>query len=421
MVNILLNDWPGWLALMLSFLIIIKSQRLWKDKHLTYALCFVISMHHLTALINTYLFTFRGADADAARFNHLATVWAINGKLAFSIGPELYQQLLGIFYRIFAPSHLFGEELSILVFLFSCLVLIKLLQLIDLERYRIPIILVYGLLPANLVICSVTLRESYQMLFFMLSVYYGIKYRFASNIRYFMFCIFSALLMALFHKALILYAFFLLILFFLWTLKKNPEDKTKKSIFLRKGFIFAGVIFLIILGTMVISDLFDIKGFEVIRSVFSGETLEYAARYREKLLYVWGSGARANYGIMLNISSIGAFIKSGSLIYFYYLFAPFPWQITNWLDVYAFVESLLRLIFIIFSVNFYYHAKGYQRDIGGLLLIIYFSMTLLWAFGTMNYGTSIRHHLLTNWIIFVLGGSVLLELINQQYKRHFKE
>ena len=420
MNNVLLSDWPGWLLLMLSFLIIIKSQKLWKDRNFTFALCFVISMHHLIAIINTYVFTFRGADADALRFNRLAIVWAKNGKLAFSIGHELYQQFLGIFYRIFTPSHFFGEELSILAFLFSCLVLIKLLQLVELEKYQIPIILLYGLLPANLVICSVTLRESYQILFFMLSLYYGIKYYFISGMRYFMLFIFSALMMALLHKGLILYTFFLMFLFFLWAFKKKPDDRIKKSNFLKKKFVFAGVILLIIFGTFILNKYFNFKGFEAIKHIFSGDPLRYVSRYRENLLFVWGSGARANYGIMLDTSSIGGFIKSGALIYLYYLFAPFPWQIANWLDFYAFTESILRLILIIFSFNFLYHAKDFKRDVGGLLLIVYLSMTLLWSVGTVNYGTSIRHHLLTNWIVFALGVPKLLELMSEQYKRYFK-
>jgi hypothetical protein len=122
----------------------------------------------------------------------------------------------------------------------------------------------------------------------------------------------------------------------------------------------------------------------------------------------------------MDMSSLGSLIKTASLVYIYYLFAPFPWQITNWLDIYAFTESLLRFILILFSIISWYRVKGLQRSIWGLLLIIYFSMTLLWSTGTVNYGTSIRHHLLTNWIIVMLGGSELIEFLAQQYRRIFQ-
>jgi hypothetical protein len=100
-----------------------------------------------------------------------------------------------------------------------------------------------------------------------------------------------------------------------------------------------------------------------------------------------------------------------------YLFAPFPWQVTNWLDVYGVAESLLRLLLITFSIISWYRTDGVQHRIWGLLLVIYFSMTFLWALGTVNYGTSIRHHILTNWIIIILGGPVLIDFALRQFRK----
>ena len=127
MTEIILNDWPGWLLILLSFYVVIRLRKKWKDDNLTFALCFVLAMHHVLALTNAYLFTIHGADADAVRFHRLGVEWAVSGKLSVSSGAEFYQQLLGIFYRIFSPSHLFGEELSIIAFLFACFVLIKII------------------------------------------------------------------------------------------------------------------------------------------------------------------------------------------------------------------------------------------------------------------------------------------------------
>jgi len=119
MMQTILHDWPGWLLILLSFYIVIGFRKKWKDDNLTFALCFILAMHHVMALINTYLFTIHGADADAVRFHRLAVEWVGSGKLSITVGAEFYQQLLGIFYRIFSPSHLFGEELSIIAFFYS--------------------------------------------------------------------------------------------------------------------------------------------------------------------------------------------------------------------------------------------------------------------------------------------------------------
>jgi len=102
--------------------------------------------------------------------------------------------LLGTFYRIFGLSQLFGEELSILAFLLSCFVLIKIIELLDISKYTVLLLLIYGLLPTNLIFCSKILRESYQILFFMLSVYWGLRFYLKSTKGAMIFCVFSALI-----------------------------------------------------------------------------------------------------------------------------------------------------------------------------------------------------------------------------------
>ena len=420
MLQIISHDWPGWLLILLSFYIVIRFRKKWKDDNLTFTLCFILAMHHVMALINTYLFTIHGADADANRFNRLAVEWAASGKLLITVGAEFYQQLLGIFYRIFSPSHLFGEELSIIAFLFSCLVLIKIVHLINLKKYQVGLLLMFGLLPTNLVLCSVTLRESYQILFFMLAVYWGLRFHLEPTKGAIIFCIFSALIMGIFHRALILYMLFLLPVLFLWFPKQVSSSPDSGRRFTRKRFIIISAILILIIGILIIGVLLEIQGLGALESIFSGKGLKYAADYRTRLMFEVAPDARANYGILLDTSSVGSLIKTTSLAYIYYLFAPFPWQITNWLDVYAFAESLLRFILILFGIISWYRAEGLQRSIWGLLLIIYFSMTLLWSTGTVNYGTSIRHHLLTNWIILIAGGSGLMEFLSQQYRRIFQ-
>ena len=417
MIQIMLHDWPGYLLILLSFYIVIRFRKKWKGDNLTFALCFVLAMHHVIALTNTYLFTFKGADTDAHCFHRLAVEWAASGKLSVTGGAEFYQQLLGIFYRIFSPSHLFGEELSIIAFLFSCLILIKLIHLINLKKYQVGLLLMFGLLPTNLVLCSVTLRESYQILFFMLAVYWGLRFHLEPTKGAMIFCVFSAIIMGFFHRALILYMLFLLPVLFLWFPKQVSSSPDNRWRFTRKRFIIISAILILIIGILIMGVLLEIQGLEALASVFSGKGLKYAADYRTRLMFEKSPDARANYGIMLDTSSLGSLIRTTSLIFIYYLFAPFPWQVTNWLDIYALTESLLRCILIMLSLIYWYKADGVQRRIWGLLLIIYFSMTFLWAIGTVNYGTSIRHHLLSNWIIIILGGPVLIDFVLRQFRK----
>jgi hypothetical protein len=251
----------------------------------------------------------------------------------------------------------------------------------------------------------------------MLAVYWGLRFHLEPIKGAMIFCVSSALIMGLFHKALILYMLFLLPVLFLWFPKQVSSSPDSSWRFPRKRFIIVSAMLILIIGILIIGVLLEIQGLEVLASIFSGKGLKYAADYRTGLMFKVAPNARANYGILLDTSSAGSLIKTTSSIYIYYLFAPFPWQITSWLDIYALTESLLRFILIIFSLIYWYKADGVKRRTWGLFLIIYFSMTFLWAMGTVNYGTSIRHHLLTNWIIIITGGSRLIEFLSQQYRR----
>ena len=374
----------------------------------------MLVMHHLVALTNTYIFAIKGADADAGKFHRLAVEWAIGGEWSPKVGAGFYQQLLGIFYKIFGPSHLLGEELSIIAFLFSCLVLIELIDLIDLTKYRVGLLLIFGLLPTNLILGSITLRESYQILFFMLSVYWGLRFHFKPTKRAMIFCVLSALIMGLFHRALILYILFLLPVLFLWFPQQISSSPSNRWRFSKRRLVTISLILILVIGILIIGVLFNVKDMDAVESFLSGKGLKYAADYRTRLMFEKSPDARANYGIMLDTSSLGSLVRTTSLVFIYYLFAPFPWQVINWLDIYALTESVLRFVLIALSIMSWHQAEGVQRRIWGLLLIIYFSMTFLWAMGTVNYGTSIRHHLLSNWIIVILGGPVLIDFIVQQ-------
>ena len=58
---------------------------------------------------------------------------------------------------------------------------------------------------------------------------------------------------------------------------------------------------------------------------------------------------------------------------------------------------------ICFFVFEWRKAVDLRKRLLGLLLLLFFSMSFLWAVGTTNYGTAIRHNMLIWWIL-VIGG-----------------
>ncbi|MCG8345756.1 MAG: hypothetical protein MI685_11450, partial [Chlorobiales bacterium] len=60
-------------------------------------------------------------------------------------------------------------------------------------------------------------------------------------------------------------------------------------------------------------------------------------------------------------------------------------------------------------------SKGNYRRIYAMLLILYFINSVMWALGTKNYGTAIRHHLVPYWIIVLLGAPIVSEYLKMLF------
>ena len=98
------------------------------------------------------------------------------------------------------------------------------------------------------------------------------------------------------------------------------------------------------------------------------------------------------------------------------------------LDIYAVMESVFRMILICFSVSHWRKASGSQKRLLGLMLFLFLSITFLFALGTSNYGTAMRHHMLDWWIIIIVGvpplitklSAVWFEMRMSRHKRSIK-
>jgi len=116
------------------------------------------------------------------------------------------------------------------------------------------------------------------------------------------------------------------------------------------------------------------------------------------------------------MSSLWTSLASITSIYVSYLMAPFLWNVESILDVYAALESLLRFVLICFTIIGWKNARSAQRRALGLILVLFLSMTFLWSIGTTNYGTALRHHMLTWWLVVVGGVPSLMKFLNRLFK-----
>lgn len=406
------------------------SRELRQSKSMVVGYWFVVGLHQVVAFINASIvgtfshlldvplddrtridFSSMGLGThDSHGFQLWGEKLAMSEGWRFSLGGGFYKQALGAVYSWFSPSHLLGEQLSILVFALSCIIFLKIMRQLGVVRYRLSSLLAFGALPTMVILGSITLRESYQVFFFMLAVYFGVKMHTKGwpNV-YFIALILSALGMGWFHRALIVYAVFLVLIFVVWSLR--PATRLRN---IKKLRLAAFVIIPFLLVGMVVVSRLELREFSTFSYLLNQNLLDILSRFRTGSINLPG---RTTYGVPLDPTSSYMMVYSGLKLYVYYLFAPFPWHIGRLIDLYAGMESIMRMILIYFSVKQWCNACGTQRRLLGLMLILYFSMTFMWAVGTTSYGTSMRHHMLSWWIIVIVGVPPLMEKLSRLWFR----
>jgi len=398
-IIVMTNDWPGWLLVCATFVVVPLLLCFRRRPRQVLAIWATLVLHHVVAIVNAYFFTILGAGSDALDFHRWASATAYSRAFDFSLGAPFYRSALALAYSAAGPSLLLGGETSVLAYALSCVVLVRLLDLLKIERHQVGCILIFGLLPAVACFGSVTLREAWEILFFMTSVYFLLRFRVQAKPSALFLGLSCAALMALLHNGLVLYALCMVP----YTLFARIGRRLSLSLARLLG---AGLVAAVLAALAVAVLTHNLPNADTITHVMQGDALRYAAKYREH----GDMRSRAEYDVKLDASSPAAFLRSAPLVYVYYQFSPLPGQIHGLLDVLAALDTWFRMLLIGFSIwAWWSRPPGLDRNVHRFLLILYFSMSGLWAMGTINYGTGIRHHIVAIWILILLGAPPLLD------------
>lgn len=378
-----------------------------KDMRLTICLLVVFVIYEIFGLAIVNLFPGM-LDNDAIRFQDNATEWAANGHWEFALSAKMWDQLLGFAYRTFGVSSFLGAQISIFAILLACVVLYDFAILLNV-KYRISMIFLFALLPSMLIRCSNTMREPWLILFFMLGVYYGLKAVMELRIRYFAISLISIIITAALHKTFLIYAIFLVAyLFFYLNIRRARGTKSDAKI--RLCYVVMSLGFALVGGVALLASEKAPVGAQLLQTVVSGDTAgaeDYLARHA-------AIDARTTYSYHVEFSSISNFFTSLPMPVIYYFFAPFPWMISAAIDVYGVLEVFFRTALIAAGFIFWRQQRRLGKGLlPGVLLLIYFALAILWATGTVSYGTASRHHLTHQWLILLLGWPALAAIVHR--------
>lgn len=392
-------DWAGWLVLYAAFTAVPFFLSFKKRPRVVFAIWGAVLLHALIAAFNAYVSVIHGVETDAVKFHANAAAISAVGGWDFGLGARFYTTMLALAYSLGGPSHFFGEQLSVFAFALSCVVLVRLLDLLKIERHQAACVLAFGLHPAAAIFTSVTLRESWQTLFFMQSVYSLLRFRLQASPAALLWGLLGAALMGCLHNGLIVYALFMVPLALFSRMGIRTTITLPRTVGLAlTGTVAAAMLALALTGSLPYTPS--------LAKLAEGDAIEYASTYRQR----GEKGARAEYGVKLDAGSPLGFALSLPPVYLYYMFSPFPWQIKTALDLFAAADGWLRLLLLGFALAaLWTPPDGMPSGFPRFLMILYVSMSVLWAMGTINYGTAMRHHIIPYWILIVLGLPRLLD------------
>ena len=317
-----------------------------------------------------------GAGPDAAGFHIWAVAYAsgISSDFQFS---NIYIYALGIIYSWLVPSLLLGSALSCAAWLASAVVLVQMMKMMKFAKeQQFMAMLLFALLPSSVVISSVTLREAYQLLAVNLVVYAALKIYLTRSRVHWVLLLTGVALMGALHGALFVagYAIAVITLSFSCINRGDPYSLVKSGLILFVLFLlaYAG-------WGLFIETVFNVK-------LGLGEALQ--ARQDS-----WQQSVRTSYSTVIKIRSDADLLLFVPVALFQYLFQPFPWRVSTALDWALMFENSLRFFLLYKVAVALYFLPIQEKTRVAFVFAAYLVIETIWAVGTINWGTAVRHHI----------------------------
>ena len=389
----------------LSFVTVISMLLAKKHKEIAWAIAIAFVFRISATLINLYVVNLPdGADGgDAFAFEYQAWIWGNQGLTEaishfFSKGlPWSYSNFGSLVYVIVGRSPLILSFISLLAGVYCVVLAWKVsMQVWDSHTTAKTSAWLVAIYPILILYSSLTMRE----VFITMLLLYGLLY------------------VTLWVKTKkLLYAFIAFIVF-------------STQLFLHPGVATAGILFLGILLLYYIKTLFsnlnskasiDMKSLLIVLCVL------LVGFY----VYKFSSSLSFPYFTWLNIENLivrVSYMNEGPAAYpswimaeniteyisllvpklFYFLFSPFPWDVTKLKHLLGMLDGVFYLILCISIFSYRKYIKSNPRALILLLFLIFLSLIFTVAVG--NFGTGLRHRSKLVPIIIILASPMIYQL-----------
>lgn len=344
------------------------------------------------AFVNRYIFELPQGGSDAKVFDRVARVWSDSGCFGFfehfdPTASYVYSSILASFYACTAPSTFGSQLINVFLGTFSVIIL-------SCGAYRVWGVVaarrcafVLALFPALIIYSAVTLRESFILFFFSLAIYFIVRYCQERKIIWLVVTFFSIGGSVLFHGGMAFAAVGLMIGIFAQIARS--EAGNRKALALKILIIPFGI-----LGVLIFYSVLDVLFIPKIGDLEDIDASTIASVVDSR------AGGSAGYLMGLEINSVLDLLWQAPVRMAYLLFAPFPWNIGAVSHIFGLLDGVIYLLSTVLLLK--YRRMLFEKPEVFVVFIVLMSLALVFAFGTSNFGTGMRHRAKFYVAMFVL-------------------
>lgn len=281
---------------------------------------------------------------------------------------------MGIFFRWFGISHLYGQFILTLCSIVAIECAAKCINLVELdERNSSFVMWLLNLLPNFAILSVLFLRESIVTMFISLSLYQFIKWYKDKREWNFIFAIILTFLGMRFHSGAIAVPVGYIFARMMYDKKSGKLRLKMENILAAAVILLVGVFFLNNYGSSFLGKFGAVESLDDVAKMASAGGSSYVQ-------YVGNS----NNPVNMLIYTIPRMV--------FFLFSPMPWMIRGISDIIAFCfSSYFYLITTIRTLRYLRKGEKENRELVIVIFIVCLCAAFVFGWGTSNSGTACRH------------------------------
>ena len=389
-----------WLLSALVFIMIILvtyTRRAWHP--FATPLMAALAIRTLAALYHRFIDTLPRGGADAMSFERRAWVWSQAG--CGNLGPDLnlggsyvHSWIIANVYACTDRAPLFFQMANVALGVVTVYLVARIAQELWDREAGVRAAWIATLYPFFIINSAVPLREVWFTAFFLLSVFWLVRWVRTWRLAYLFGAAAMTLPAAIIHGLAVfaLGAMGLVVLF--WGLLELLRGTTR----VRKG-IFIGAFTMVLAGSVGLPLLLDMR-FSSIGEV--GELLERAETLDERAEAARGGSAYPSYLAPANDAEM---LVLTPIRMVYALFGPPPWEVRAPIHALGTLDGLFYLALVILLVR--YRQEWWHRREFRILVGIFLVLTIVLAWGANNFGTVGRHRAKFLGILLALAAGLI--------------